>query len=90
VPQYFHVTKVGLITKNFIGCASAKKKEKIINEIEIKYQQSTIRKFGLCFDGTDFILTNQQIDCLEKNACNIFYKPPKQVFGCCSPKEGCC
>lgn len=58
-------------------------------DIEVEYQQSTIGKFGLMFDGTDFILVNKQTDCLAKDACGI---PEKiaQKRACCSPASGCC
>lgn len=60
-------------------------------EIEVEYQQSTIGKFGLDFDGTDFILTNKQTDCLAKDACGIpADKPEKKESACCSPAGGCC
>jgi len=60
------------------------------HEIEVEYQQSTIGKFGLTFNGTDFILTNKQTDCLAKDACGIPPKAQKEESACCSPKSGCC
>ena len=33
-------------------------------EIEVEYQQATIGKFGLAFDGQDFLLTAKQTACL--------------------------
>lgn len=57
-------------------------------DIEVEYQQSTIGKFGLDFDGTDFILTTKSTACLAQDACGI---PDKaQASSCCSPKAGCC
>ena len=59
------------------------------HEIEVEYQQSTIGKFGLTFDGTDFILTNKQTACLAQDACGIPEKPA-QKSACCAPASGCC
>ena len=126
VPQHFHVTEVGLVTKHFIDCGGVERKETVVNfqlweagdydhrlapqkflrildiskkvlgdaeelNIEVEYQQSTIGKFGLEFDGKDFVLTNKQTDCLAKDACGIPPgKMPTKAESCCSPKEGCC
>ncbi len=61
------------------------------HEIEVEYQQSTIGKFGLIFDGTNFILTNKQTDCLAKDSCGIpADKMPSKAASCCSPSGGCC
>ena len=57
------------------------------HEIEVEYQQSTIGKFALKFDGTNFILTNKQTDCLAKDACGI---PPKDEKSACNSTSGCC
>lgn len=59
--------------------------------IEVEYQQNTIGKFGLEFDGKDFLLTLKQTACLAQDACGI---PPaqqkKQASSCCTPSGGCC
>lgn len=56
--------------------------------IEVEYQQTTIGKFGLSFDGKDFILVARQTACLAQDACGI---PPKQQQpACCAPGSGCC
>ena len=58
-------------------------------EIEVEYQQNTIGKFGLDFDGTDFVLTQKQTACLAQDACGIPDKAmPAQA--CCAPSKGCC
>ncbi|MFK5924849.1 MAG: DUF6428 family protein [Verrucomicrobiota bacterium] len=44
------------------------------SEIEVEYQSKTIGKFGLEFDGTNFLLTSKQTDCLAKESCGI---PPE-------------
>ena len=62
--------------------------------IEVEYQQATIGKFGLAFDGTDFVLTPKQTACLAQDACGIpddpqFALPQLQAAGC-APGGGCC
>lgn len=126
VPQHFHVTEVGLVTKHFIDCGGVERKETVVNfqlweagdydhrlapqkflrildiskkvlgdaeeiDIEVEYQQSTIGKFSLEFDGTDFILTAKQTACLAQDACGIPpEKMPLKAASSCSPKGGCC
>jgi hypothetical protein len=62
--------------------------------IEVEYQQATIGKFGLDFDGTDFLLTPKQTACLAQDACGIpspdFALPQLQMAACCTPGGGCC
>lgn len=62
-------------------------------DIEVEYQQATIGKFGLAFDGTDFVLTPKQTACLAQDACGIpsdqFALPQLQVAAC-APGGGCC
>ena len=57
--------------------------------IEVEYQQSTIGKFGLEFDGKDFVLTTKQTACLAQDACGIPNKEPVST-SCCEPGKGCC
>ncbi len=126
VPQHFHVTEVGLITKHFVDCGGVERKETVVNfqlweagdydhrlapqkflhilnisknvlgdadhlDIEVEYQQSTIGKFGLEFDGKDFSLNEKQTACLAQDACGIpSVKMPDKKTSCCSQKEGCC
>lgn len=126
VPQHFHVTEVGLVTRHFIDCGGVERKETAVNfqlwqagdydhrlapqkflrildlskkvlgdaadlNIEVEYQQGTIGKFGLEFDGKDFILTTKQTACLAQDACGIPpEKMPVKEVSCCSPKGGCC
>lgn len=130
VPNHFHVTEVGEITKRFIDCGGTVRKETVVNfqlwnandydhrlhpekllkiielsektlaiddnEIEVEYQGTTIQKFGLDFDGNQFLLTTKQTDCLAKEACGIPAEKPKvrlsemSAQSCCSPKSGCC
>lgn len=74
--------------------------EKILDlddlEIEVEYQGETIQKFGLDFDGTNFLLTSKQTDCLAKDNCGIPTEKPRiklseiQTTTSCSPNSGCC
>lgn len=74
--------------------------EKILSienlEIEVEYQGDTIRKFGLDFNGTNFLLTTKQTDCLAKHQCGIPVNKPKkqlselQSANSCTPGGGCC
>ena len=58
--------------------------------IEVEYQQNTIGKFGLEFDGKDFALTSKQTACLAQDACGIPNKPADKQSSSCTPKSGCC
>lgn len=132
VPKHFHVTEVGVVTKNFIDCGGNVRKEntanfqlwdaddfkhrlkpqKLLNiialseevlgiedsEIEVEYQQETIGKYSLDFDGTDFILVAKQTACLANESCGV--PEPKQKLNLinltpndassCTPGGGCC
>lgn len=130
VPNHFHVTEVGKITKHFIDCGGTVRNEEIVNfqlwnandydhrlhpekllkiielsekvlgigdlEIEVEYQGETIGKFGLDYNGTNFLLTTKQTDCLAKDNCGVPSEKPKvkladiKAESCCSPKSGCC
>jgi Family of unknown function (DUF6428) len=59
-------------------------------EIEVEYQQGTVGKFGLDFDGKDFVLTNRQTACLAMDACGIPAKVASVAKSCCAPASGCC
>ena len=65
-------------------------------EIEVEYQGDTIGKYGLGFDGTNFLLTTTQTDCLAKDKCGIPAEKPKQKLSklqsgaACAPNSGCC
>ena len=56
-------------------------------EVEVEYQSDTIGKYGLDFDGTNFLLTSKQTDCLAKDKCGINLEV---VGNCCDPSSGCC
>ncbi len=65
-------------------------------DIEVEYQQGTIGKFGLDFDGKDFLLTAKQTACLAQDACGIPAKKKVSMTelttqsACCTPGGGCC
>ncbi len=61
-------------------------------EIEVEYQGTTIGKYALDFDGTNFLLINKQTDCLAKSACGIPAKKELElaVKNTCTPGSGCC
>jgi len=65
-------------------------------EIEVEYQADTIGKFGLNFDGTNFLLTTKRTDCLAKDECGIPVEKAKVKLSdlrnepCCSPDGNCC
>ncbi|PZD79185.1 DUF6428 family protein [Mesonia sp. K7] len=78
-------------------------------EIEVEYQMqshkqessiaqnfNTIGKFGLAFDGTHFLLTPQQTDCLAKDQCGVPTQKKKIALAelsstsCCTPESNCC
>ncbi|NVN18385.1 hypothetical protein GUA46_08530 [Muricauda sp. HICW] len=130
VPNHFHVTEVGKITKHFIDCGGTVRNEEVVNfqlwnaddydhrlhpeklvhiielsqktlgfgnlDVEVEYQGQTIEKFDLDFDGTNFLLTTKQTDCLAKDNCGIPAEKPKvklselQNTPTCAPGSGCC
>ena len=67
-------------------------------EIEVEYQEYTIGKYGLEFDGKKFLLTNTATDCLAKDKCGIPVQTkavelPKvggEPVPACVPGGGCC
>lgn len=67
-------------------------------EVEIEYQMETIGRFGLDFDGMNFILTTKQTDCLAQDKCGIpqeklkvnLSNPSKINPSSCTPGSGCC
>ncbi|SDQ73877.1 hypothetical protein SAMN05421664_2397 [Chryseobacterium soldanellicola] len=132
VPEHFHVTEIGMVTKNFIDCGGVVRKEERVNfqlwdandfehrlkpnkllhiinlseeklrigdfEIEIEYQNTTIGKYDLDFNGKNFVLKNKLTACLAQDACGI--PPQKQKLNLselatnqqskCTSNSGCC
>lgn len=133
VPENFHVTEVGLITKNFIDCGGTIRKETVVNfqlwedsndedhrlkpaklskiialseralgiddfDIEVEYQDGTIGKYDLGFDGQSFLLLNKQTACLASDQCGVPDGKKKLILSevsaddtnSCTPGGGCC
>jgi hypothetical protein len=68
-------------------------------EIEVEYQGNTIGKYGLEWDGNNFLLTSKQTACLASDKCGIpAHKQkiklqdlsPATAQSCCTPGGGCC
>jgi len=60
-------------------------------DIEVEYQAETIGKFGLDFNGTNFLLTSKQTDCLAKENCGVpVEKLQVTASNDCVPGGGCC
>ncbi|UOU96693.1 DUF6428 family protein [Chryseobacterium daecheongense] len=131
VPEHFHVTEIGIVTKNFIDCGGNIRKEEKVNfqlwdandfehrlkpgkllhiinlseeklgiedfEIEVEYQNETIGKYDLDFNGKNFVLQNRMTACLANEACGVPSQKQKislaELSGkqeSCSPGSGCC
>lgn len=68
------------------------------HQIELEYQGAeSIQKYGLDYDGKDFLLTSTQTACLALDACNIVEKVKVDLSNmaatasnCCIPGGGCC
>ncbi|WP_336960015.1 DUF6428 family protein [Chryseobacterium contaminans] len=132
VPEHFHVTEVGTVTKHFIDCGGVIRHEKVVNfqlwnandfehrlkpgkllniiklseeklgiedgEIEVEYQNTTIGKYDLEFNGRTFVLKNKTTACLAQDACGIPAEKQKVSLSelssnktsCCTPNSGCC
>jgi hypothetical protein len=66
-------------------------------EIEVEYQgKETIGKYGLEFDGKNFLLTSKLTACLAREACGIPEEKPRIKISeagnvtACDPNSGCC
>ena len=67
-------------------------------EIEVEYQSDTISKYGLHFNGKEFVLVPKQTACLASDACGIPSAKHKvqlaeaavEKQSCCTPGSGCC
>lgn len=68
------------------------------DEIEVEYQNTTIGKFDLEFNGKNFVLKNKTTACLAQDACGIptekqkvnLSKLSNNQTSCCTPNSGCC
>jgi len=65
-------------------------------EIEVEYQQGTIGKFSLEFNGKHFLLTNKTTACLAQDSCGMPVEKQKknlselQGSNSCKPGSTCC
>ena len=65
-------------------------------EIEVEYQGNSIEKYGLDYDGKNFLLTSKHTDCLARESCGIPEQKPRvrlsslQAENSCAPGSGCC
>lgn len=65
-------------------------------EVEVEYQNETIGRYGVSFDGSQFQLTAKSTDCLAKETCGTtegiteLQGVEKEAAGCCTPGGGCC
>lgn len=62
-------------------------------EIEVEYQNETIGKYDLEFNGKSFVLKNKTTACLAQDACGIPSQKPKiklTTINTCTPNSGCC
>jgi len=64
-------------------------------EVEVEYQEGTIGKYDLDFDGSKFILKNKFTACLAEDSCGIPQEKQKIKLstlgsGYCTPNSGCC
>ena len=63
-------------------------------EVEVEYQQSTIVRYKLAFDGAVFQLINTQTACLAPDQCGIPQEKPRVRLTAsglsCNPNSDCC
>ncbi len=67
-------------------------------EIEVEYQSDTVGKYGLNFNGRDFLLIPKTTTCLATEACGIpavQLSSPNEIIlstpeSKCTPGGGCC
>ncbi|MGB0840050.1 MAG: DUF6428 family protein [Chitinophagales bacterium] len=136
VPNHYHVTEVGSITKKFIDCGGTIREESVVSlqlwyakkddhrlapqklldiitlsenklgiqnhEVEVEYQSDTIGKYGVRFDGQNFVLTSKATACLALDACVPSLPNGKPLINlsnlvsgsnsgsCCTPSSGNC
>ena len=67
-------------------------------DVEVEYQEQSISRYGLAFDGEEFHLTVKQTRCLAEDQCGI--TPKKRTMplsdltpvnsASCAPGSGCC
>ncbi len=65
--------------------------------IEVEYQQTTIGKYDLAFNGKNFVLKNKATACLAQDKCGVPTSSKKKIAlaeltgpsSCCSSDNGC-
>jgi hypothetical protein len=132
LPEHFHLTEIGFVTKRFMDCGGTVRKEtavsfqlwcandyehrleaaKLLNiialsertltmddaEIEIEYQTDTIGRYGMHFDGRNFLLIPKHTACLAQDQCGTGTQKRKVALSglkssaekTCKPGTGCC
>jgi len=134
VPRHYHLTEIGLTTKQFIDCGGSVHTDKkaclqlwVANdfdhrlmpkkligimdtseplfdgedlEIEVEFENDTVGKYGVSFNGQNFTLTSTKTDCLAGDLCGIgdvnhkaklsLAELGKTASSCCTPSSGCC
>lgn len=68
------------------------------DEIEVEYQNDTIGKYGLGFNGKNFVLIPKSTSCLASEACGVPAEKTKLQLSelssnpsaCCAPGSGRC
>ena len=63
-------------------------------DVEVEYQQSTIGRFKLAFDGSVYQLINTHTTCLAQDKCGISQEKPRVRLTAsglsCDPESDCC
>lgn len=65
-------------------------------EIEVEYQTDTVGRYGLHFNGQEFVLTTKHTACLAIDSCGIPAEKQKVSLSeltpaaACAPGSGCC
>jgi hypothetical protein len=63
-------------------------------DLEVEYQTETVGKYGLDFNGKEFVLSAKQTACLAEENCGISPQKSKpielKVLNSCTPGSGCC
>ena len=63
-------------------------------ELEVEYQQSTVGRYKLAFDGAVFQLLNTQTACLAPDQCGVSQEKPRVRVSAsglsCNPNSDCC
>lgn len=67
------------------------------DEIEVEFQNTTIGRYDLGFNGKNFVLLNKTTACLAQEACgipaamvNVENSNPSPSNSNCAPGSGCC